>query len=589
MSTITCPSCGARFTLASEIPAGKRLHCRKCGTSFAAGEEPAGDSDASDALEAAESEAAAPSEERRSRTPRAAEPRAKALSPLSVVIALVLVGAGGAIGFLARGDAAPAAPASGTTGAEAPAGAGASAAPPPSAPSGPAAPSADELAFLEMAAKASSAAEHAAAGKFAKEKGLKPEWVDRQWEWAIVHDADNAEARAALGHTLYDGPVKWAKEKRWLAAADLEKAKGEQAALEAEAAKLAAERASDPWLAQVDKIMSVIRGGSANQYLAGINFRVSEEYRPYLILIEDARDFHFKQIGEALTQFYANFQDTWGKKLSLKPVERPLVILAFKSADGYDKFSESIAGGGAGGRKLSETTAGIFYPTVGATVPGQGFVKIAPTMIYGRGSDSYPYREVINSGVFTHEATHQLQDYYTSLDSVERSHWFTEGFAEYSGSLIYHQKSQKYKFNDFLTHRDLEFRNTLKDKKGLTWTLEEILTIPGKAAMEQRAKEKAEASGDLSKRDALQSLFYAQAWYWIWYCKKGPRAAELWPKFEKYVAAEFEGRSGPALFQEIFSLKIDEALEKEYLEFVQKPLLDKPKEEEKEEDAGDGK
>ncbi len=571
MSTITCPGCGARFTLAADIPPEKKLHCRKCETSFTAGEAVTSEprEDAEDALEAAGG-----NESARSRLGRSESAPGPAFHLPVLLVSLGIVAASTAVAVLAQGGGdAPDRP--GTP----PPAAVAEIDPAPPPVTGPPPPSDDEMAFLTMAAAAASGDDHARAARFAAEKGLSGDWAKIQWEWAVIRDPGHADARAALGHSLYDGRVRWAKDKKWLTAADLEKVKAEEASLEEEERKLAAERAADPWLKQVDQILSTVRNKAGSAQLAGIDFRVSEEYRPYLILIEEARDFHFKQIGTVLSQFYTNFQDTWGKKLGLKPVERPLVILAFKSNDGYDTFAASVGSGGEGGRKLSETTRGIYLPSLGFSIPGQGFVKIAPTMIYGVGSESYPYRPVIDSGVFTHEATHQIMDYYTSLTGVERSHWFAEGFAEYSGALIYHRKSDRYRFNDFLTHRDKEFRETLKDKKALTWTLKELLTVPNKRAMEQRAREKAEADGDLSKRDQLQSLFYAEAWYWIWYCKKGPRAADLWPKFEKYVEAEFSDRSGISTFQEIFQIEIDEALEKEWLEFVKKPLIDPEKDE----------
>src|SRR5262249_21326341 len=188
-------------------------------------------------------------------------------------------------------------------------------------------------------------------------------------------------------------------------------------------------------------------------------------------------------------------------------------------------------------------------------------------------------RKVIDEGVFTHEATHQLEDYYSGGNIRNAQlHWFTEGFAEFNGNLHHFPKSDKYKFADFSNHRDQEFRGALKEPKPLTWSLNELLTIRDKRQMEEAAAKKAQDSGDLCTRDVLQSLFYAESWYWIWYCKKGPRSADLWPKFEKYVEAEISGKSGFDVFQSIFNLKIDEALEKEWLDFVTsgtKPTDDK--------------
>jgi hypothetical protein len=415
--------------------------------------------------------------------------------------------------------------------------------------------------YLEKSYACQKADEWYQLAQWCKANGF-PDRVERNLRRAIKWEPDHAKAREELGFILYDGPnAKW-RERKWLDGSEKEAALKELADLAEKEKAERATRKADPYLSQCDDVIARYK---ADTYVQNLRIDwdylsrrdVLERYKPYVLMIEGGKTFHYQQIGELLNQYYKHFMTDYASRFDLPEVDRPLPVVALQGQDGYEKFCiyRGIA---------PDKTRAAHYDPVRGEVICHGDESY---------SGSYPYRPVINNGVFTHEATHQILDHYTKVKTgrlaPSRSHWFQEGIAEYIGTLRHVDKTREglghaYLFGRYAADRAAEFRARMLGKKSI-FDLQEMLRISDRGEMVRVAREK-----DSAEWQTMTSLFYAEAWTLIHFFRKYEDGRPYWDKFLRYFNEELNGRSGFDVFEAIFQITDYGELERQWNEFVEK-------------------
>ena len=408
----------------------------------------------------------------------------------------------------------------------------------------------DHDAYFERFDEARSADDHVALAQWCHERGA-PDLAELHVDAALRHDTDHAEARRLAGYVEYSGPVPDARRRRWLTESELASVRERERELELEAARVAEARSSDPFLRGVDEILEKIRG---DDYLADAGLVPCEDYRPYLLLVERGTEFHFGQIGRLLTAFEDWFEESFGSRFELAPLEGPLVVIAWRDRDGYDSYCEHLEGQ----RPLRSRAA--HYSTISRQIVCHGWDSL-------RGN---PYRPVIESGIFTHEATHQIVHAHVARTAgvgrgVSRVHWFQEGLAELCGNLRITPTSRKTGASRFLfaeraPHRAAELRRALGPDGPPRFSLAELMSI--------RASDELHAVAKQKSRDRWQeivSLFYAQSWAFVYFLKNQAPEGESWERFLDVMRNELAGRSDVNEARTLLGIEDPEALEQEWL------------------------
>jgi hypothetical protein len=385
-----------------------------------------------------------------------------------------------------------------------------------------------------------------------KEKGLDCQHA-LHLEAALRIDPDHAAARKEAGYVRYEGEIDEYRRKGWLtaeeaaeaAARDEELARAREAELE--------KRREDPMLAQVDAIVAKVH---SDPYLGKIHMVPSEKYLPFLLFVENGREFHFDQIGTVLLEYLAFFRETFGDPFGLPPFEKPLVVLAFRDRKGYDDYCMHIEGE----KPLKSRAA--HYSSLTHEIVIHGWESITRN----------PFRPVINNGVFTHEATHQVFHYYVMRSSenpliLSQVHWFQEGIAEYLGTFRKTPVSRttgksRYIFGDRSPNRIAELRGAL-DAGAPMFSLEEMLSIRATPEMHRIARQKAP-----DNFEGMISRFYAQAWAFIYFLKEYEGGKPYWDRFLEYVRRELRGESNVFTAREVLAIQDVDAVEKEWLTWI---------------------
>jgi len=388
--------------------------------------------------------------------------------------------------------------------------------------------------------------------RWCKEKGLDCQYR-LHLEAALRIDPDHEGARKESGFTRYEGEIDEYRRKRWLteeeaaaaAARDEDVRKEREAALE--------KRRQDPMLAQVDATVARI---ASDPYLGKIHFAHSEKYLPFLLFVEDGREFHFDQIGEVLDEYYKFFRETFGDPFGLPPIDQPLVVLAFSDRKGYDDYCMHLEGE----KPLRSRAA--HYSSLSHEIVIHGWRSITRN----------PFRPVIDNGVFTHEATHQVFHHYVlhfakQPVGLSNVHWFQEGIAEYLGTFRKTPVSRKtgtsrYIFGDRSASRIAELRGAI-DAGAPMFSLEEMLSIRGVGEMYKIAREKSPENFE-----GMISRFYAQSWGFIYFLKEYEDGKPYWNRFLDYAQKELHGQSNVFTARESLGIKDVPAVEKEWLAWV---------------------
>jgi hypothetical protein len=415
--------------------------------------------------------------------------------------------------------------------------------------------------YLERSYKCTTAEEWYQLALWCKQNGLTDR-VEKNLRRAIRWDPDHALAREQLGFVLYDGKNDAWRKKKWLEGADAEAAKAELRDLAAKAESDKAARDADPWLSQCD---AMIANAKSDSYIGKLNIPwdyssrrdILERNKPYVVLVQDGRDFHYNQIGEVLQQYYKYFETEWAKPFGLPEVEHPLLVVALQDEKSYEDYCAHNH------FEFDKVRAAHFEPLTGRVICHGNLLEGAAN----------PFRGVIDQGTFTHEATHQILEYYsfqkTGHLTASNSHWFQEGIAEYIGTVhpidsTRTGEGHKYFFGRYAGSRADQFHERRLGKKSI-FSLGDLLKLRDIGEMHQRAKEL-----DPEETQLMTVLFYAEAWTLIRFFKAYEGPENYSKKFDEYFGAELSGDSGFETFERIFQVKDYTELEKQWLAYVEK-------------------
>ncbi len=151
-----------------------------------------------------------------------------------------------------------------------------------------------------------------------------------------------------------------------------------------------------------------------------------------------------------------------------------------------------------------------------------------------------------------------------------RLHWFQEGMAELYGSAK-SGEGGKWKLKVPYRMRLGEWWNCKKNNLS-DWSFKELMGIRTGPELQQRSRRK----GLVKHQSRLSSLFYAQAWSWVYFLYNYDNA-KYRDKLIEYMGKELKGVSGPEEFAKTWGAGDDYdwgPVEKEWRGFVDKLWAD---------------
>jgi hypothetical protein len=381
------------------------------------------------------------------------------------------------------------------------------------------------------------------------------------WQKGIAREPDHEALRTKLGYRRYDGQVARWREKKWLTASEWEEARKEAPPPASEAGApagpaflLVDSEASDARRQGAESLLEEVR---ARPGLKRFTFTASLQ-GPYLLLVQKTNTaekdqwFH-RSRGHVLLTLYRTWRKEFAEPFELGKIEARngersyLPSVTFLSREDFDAFNQAIA------NPVGQGVAAYYRPDQRIIIcyeePGAG---------------SFVGRKNFNLNKFFHEGVHQLVDAYTKGGSACFSHWWQEGFADFLGAAE--------KTSDDRTGQDTftlmvnnPFRVQSLRHGTIDWffKLEELLRLKDKLELMNAARKK--AGKDQDDRDAVGSIFYAQAWslvHFFWYGDGG----KYRPALLRYIGEELKGRSGFEVFRETFGNPDLEALDEAWQE-----------------------
>ncbi len=247
-------------------------------------------------------------------------------------------------------------------------------------------------------------------------------------------------------------------------------------------------------------------------------------------------------LSSLYNQFMADFKESF-KLPDISELEQPsmrtLKLWTFSSHKSFQKYQKDI------GQPLP--------PGVGAYYrPDNQWI----TLFEQPGSAEHrPGTSDFNTNKIFHEGLHQLMHVFTKVvmerelgEEVlwsdrrchSRLHWFQEGMAELYGSAV-SREGGKWDLKVPYKMRLGEWWNCRKNKQ-VEWTFEEIRSIRTGPELQQRSRSKG-----LTQQGRLSSLFYAQAWSWVYFLYNYENG-KYRDKLIEYMAKELKGVSSPEDF-----------------------------------------
>ncbi|MCC7170051.1 MAG: hypothetical protein IT459_06365 [Planctomycetes bacterium] len=352
----------------------------------------------------------------------------------------------------------------------------------------------------------------------------------------LLLDANDVEARLALGFRQYEGPARQYTGK-WLTDED-------------HAIAVAAEKLGDFALGKSTSASSA-RPDAFREAVDSLRSRMQDEFpdsqfevrfddgvmpRPYVAAMQKGAgadlDGNEKWFGTALGALYRVYFDRYAERFGLKEVEEPIAIVIFASKAGYDNWQKKNP------QYPKSEFIGAYY------IPA-----LKRLMLWNTGDASF-------IGVMFHEGTHQLVHFTCPNGFI--SPWFQEGFAEFfnghkieqrldpvSGQVI-----QEYKLGQFLKDRSGSLLTAIQG--GSAYSVHDLVHID----YPRFWKAQVDQAEDPAARHMV-SMIYAQGWGLIMYLHyaEGGKYKE---GFDRYFEAEIAGTADGELFGEIFELETDE-------------------------------
>lgn len=396
--------------------------------------------------------------------------------------------------------------------------------------------------------------DHVDLARWCRDNGLH-ERAEVHLAAALRRDPDHGDARRLAGYHEYRGAIAELRRKRWLDDEELAATRLAEAALASRRRERANERAADPFLAGVDRVLARVANDT---YLADRRLVPSEDFRPFLLLIEEGKPLHFEQIGKRMQDLLAYFDGTFGEIFDLPAIDDPLVIIAWRDRAGYAAYCEHVEG-----LRPPRGRAAHYNP------------RRREIVVHGWPSvRRNPFRPVIDSGILAHEGTHQLMHSYTTLmsgnpDASCRVHWFQEGIAEFCGNVrttgaSRTTRSARRVVGEPAAQRVAELRHALATGTPACFSLEELLSIRDADELHAFARNRSP-----ERWQELVSLFYAQAWSFVHFLERRSDErrsdARSWQRFVEVMRLELAGNSDVVDARRALGIQDIEALEEEWI------------------------
>ncbi|MBL8765886.1 MAG: hypothetical protein JNL94_00880, partial [Planctomycetes bacterium] len=250
--------------------------------------------------------------------------------------------------------------------------------------------------------------------KFAAANGKPAEAKELNRE-ALLLDANQADARAALGFTKYTGPAA-AYQGRWLNAADLGVVTAREKLLTGTGELAQASTSADVFTRQAEDLRKSLQSQFPDEKFT-YSYADGVMPQPFVVLIDkncgDKFEDYRAEYAEMLGALKEAFFDRYREQFQLDEIETPIPVVIFDSVKTYNSHRTAFTD-----EKYPDPKTGV----LGFYQPWNKRLML--------------WRQKELRGVLLHEGAHLLIHYAFSKRGFEPSNqspWFQEGFAEYFG------------------------------------------------------------------------------------------------------------------------------------------------------------
>ncbi|MBK6941080.1 MAG: hypothetical protein IPH13_12935 [Planctomycetes bacterium] len=355
--------------------------------------------------------------------------------------------------------------------------------------------------------------------KFAAANG-KPAEAKELHREALLLDADQAEARAALGFTKYTGPAA-AYQGRWLSATDAQIVAAREKLLTGSGELAQASTSADVFTREAEDLRKGLQSQFPDEKFT-YSYADGVMPQPFVVLIDkncgDKFEAYRAEYAEMLGALKEAFFDRYREQFQLDEIETPIPVVIFDSVKAYSSHRANFAE-----EKYPDPKSGV----LGFYQPWNKRLML--------------WRQKELRGVLLHEGAHLLIHYAFSKRGFEPSNqspWFQEGFAEYfGGNKVVKEKDEngverkRYVLGQMLRGRYAVLRAMMESKDALS--LKDLVRVNHQQFNE--AKE----STDFAKQ-ALVNDIYGQGWAFIMFLHYFENGRYK-KAFDNYFVAETQG------------------------------------------------
>lgn len=372
--------------------------------------------------------------------------------------------------------------------------------------------------------------------KFAASNG-KPAEAKELHREALLLDADQAEARAALGFTKYAGPAA-AYQGRWLSAADAQIVASREKLLTGTGELAQASTSADVFTRQAEDLRKSLQSQFPDEKFT-YSYADGVMPQPFVVLIDknsgDKFEDYRAEYAEMLGALKEAFFDRYREQFQLDEIETPIPVVIFDSVKTYNSHRANFAD-----EKYPDPKTGV----LGFYQPWNKRLML--------------WRQSNLRGVLLHEGAHLLIHYAFSKRGFEPSNqspWFQEGFAEYfGGNKVVKEKDEngverkRYVLGQMLKGRYAVLRAMMEAKVALS--LKDLVRVNHQQFNE--AKE----STDPAKQ-ALVNDIYGQGWAFIMFLHYFENG-KYKKAFDNYFVAETQGAGHYGTLEEELGISGDD-------------------------------
>lgn len=372
--------------------------------------------------------------------------------------------------------------------------------------------------------------------KFATANG-KPAEAKELHREALLLDADQAEARAALGFTKYAGPAA-AYQGRWLNAADAQIVAAREKLLTGTGELAQASTSADVFTRQAEDLRKSLQGQFPDEKFT-YSYADGVMPQPFVVLIDKNAGDEFEdyraEYAEMLGALKEAFFDRYREQFQLDEIETPIPVVIFDSVKTYSSHRAAFAD-----EKYPDPKTGV----LGFYQPWNKRLML--------------WRQKDLRGVLLHEGAHLLIHYAFSKRGFEPSNqspWFQEGFAEYfGGNKVVKEKDEngverkRYVLGQMLRGRYAVLRAMMEANVALS--LKDLVRVNHQQFNE--AKDSTDPRAQM-----LVSDIYGQGWAFIMFLHYF-ESGKYKKAFDNYFIAETQGAGHYGTLEEELGISGDE-------------------------------